>query len=171
MTHERPRRPDVAAARRGRLPAAIRHAVDRVVAEELAARDPATPLRVSQATFNAATRRIAELENELDELRAAARHIDEILLRSFDAGMLDQAIEQGCCGIDTWGTLRDFRQAFGLPRTVSAEEWGRRWGQIYPPTGAPTGAEVDAGQRTPASLGGARRRGAVETEPKGGGTP
>ena len=68
----------------------------------------------------------------LQEMQAAAQHLDEMLLRYFDAGMFDQAIENGCCGFDPWGCLSDFRETFKLPPTMSAEEWASCEGNVYP---------------------------------------
>lgn len=75
-----------------------------------------------------------DLCHRIAELEEAAEAIDGSLLRNFDAGMLDQATEQGCCGIDIWGTLKDFRATFGLDETMSdagaVARGGVRWVKI-----------------------------------------
>lgn len=61
--------------------------------------------------------RLAELEAENERLRAAAEDLDEGLLRfAFDAGSIGDEI-------NPWGRLADFRRSFGLPPTMSPEQW------------------------------------------------
>ena len=67
----------------------------------------------------------AEFKQRIRKQAEAAKDLDQMLLRCFDAGMLDQAIREGCCGFDPWGTLADFREAFGLPPMMTPEQWAR----------------------------------------------
>lgn len=67
--------------------------------------------------------KLARCENEAARYREAAKHLDEMLLRlSFDAGAIgDEKVSR--LGIDPWGTLRDFRATFGLPPTMTPEQY------------------------------------------------
>lgn len=69
---------------------------------------------------------LASLRNENERLQKAARHLDDMLLRfAFDAGAIGEE-RISSLGIDVWGTLGDFRRAFGLPPTMTPEEWSKQ---------------------------------------------
>ena len=63
-----------------------------------------------------------ELRKRNVEMHEMAAHLDQLLLRSFDAGMFDGSLKEGAA-LDPWGTLSDFRKVFGLRPTMTAEEW------------------------------------------------
>jgi len=66
------------------------------------------------------------LQAEVERLRAAAEHLDSMLLRlPFDGGGLSEDVVSSI-GIDPWGTLKDFREVFGLPPTMTPEEYAAR---------------------------------------------
>lgn len=72
------------------------------------------------------TRERLAMAGQIARMYEAARDLDELLLRfAFDAGALgDEKVSE--LGVDLWGVLRDFREAFGLEPTMSPEEWTRR---------------------------------------------
>ena len=84
------------------------------------------------------------LAAENAELRNAAEHLDAMMLRlAFDGGAVDA--EGGEFGIDPWGTLTDFRQTFGLPPTMSADDYANCLGNVYPARTA-AAPEADDGE-------------------------
>ena len=92
--------------------------------------EPATPDFIAE-DIHLTRKRMDRFEDEVEELLDAARYIDDMILRfAFDGGALDDDTVASL-GIDVWGTLRDFRKTFGLPPTMSAEEYAKKNGGAW----------------------------------------
>lgn len=72
--------------------------------------------------------KLGERDARIKELKEAAKDLDDMILRfAFDGGALDDDTVASI-GIDVWGTLKDFRETFGLPPTMSAEGYAKKNG-------------------------------------------
>lgn len=98
-------------------------AIDQLIEERDRANDA---LQATHIAMGGAGEWVGYLRALVTEKNAAAKHLDDMLLRfAFDAGALGDEVVSGL-GVDPWGTLADFRRAFGLDPTMSPEGYAAR---------------------------------------------